>query len=246
MKKIYEDQNYNGLIFEATKIDLNNIPKVDSHLHTNWTDGEASVQEVYDKAVNEQLEFILFSEHSRKTSTDWFHKFSAEVRALPTYPCKALVGTEVKVESIDGEIDTNDSIVNDCDLIMASVHRFIDKNNKTIQFADTDPNFAVDIEFDLSLAVLENPKVDILGHMFGMSYKRFNRTPSDDLIRELIKKASKFDVAVEVNSYYHPNALKMINWCKEFNAKITFGSNAHTLNEVGFINKQIKMELTNA
>lgn len=231
------------LIFKAREICLKSLPQSDCHLHTSWTDGKSSVNEVYNKAVSSGLDTILFSEHSRKTSLDWFGKFVNEVRQLPTLPCKAYVGTEVKVETIAGDIDTIPEISSQCDFLMASVHRFIDKNNKTIQFSDTDPNLAVQIEFDLTWAVLSNTKVDILGHMFGMSYKRFNKIPPDDMIKALIKRASNFGIAVEINSHYHPNALRMIEWCKQFDANICFGSNAHTLHEVGMIMNQLRQEI---
>lgn len=224
-----------GLIFQSRELDLKNLPRIDSHLHTSWTDGEASVNEVYKAALENKLSTILYSEHSRKTSTDWFPSFAEEVRALPSFPCKAYVGTEVKVESHDGDIDTLPDISDLCDFLMASVHRFIDTNGRTLQFDETDPNEVVDLEFRLAWAVLANPQVDILGHMFGMSYRRFKITPTDDKICQLIARAAKFGVAVEVNSYYHPNPYQMIKWCQDYDALITFGSNAHTLESVGEI-----------
>jgi putative hydrolase len=230
------------LIFSANDLDLITLPKIDSHLHTSWTDGEATVAEVYRAAVENGLAAVLYSEHSRKTSIDWFASFAAEVRALPSSPCKAYVGTEVKVESRAGDIDTVPAISDLCDLVMASVHRFIDVNGHTLQFSEVDPNQAVELEFQLSWAVLGNPQVDILGHMFGMSYRRFGVMPPDEKICALISRAAEFGVAVEVNSHYHPNPHKMIQWCRDYNARITFGSNAHSLENVGAIMRLLDQE----
>lgn len=235
MRELAKHKEKPGLISQANLLDFSNLPRVDSHLHTSWTDGEAGVKEVYQAAVDKKLKTVLFSEHSRKTSVDWFSRFVDEVRSLPSLPCKAYVGTEVKVESQEGEIDTVPAISDLCDFVMASVHRFVDSNGCVIQFDDTDPNQAVDLEFQLSWAVLENPKIDILGHMFGMSYKRFNVVPSDEKICALIQRATDFGVAVEINSYYHPNAKKLAQWCVDYGASITFGSNAHNLGSVGAI-----------
>jgi len=231
-----------GLIFHANELNLSNLPRIDSHLHTLWTDGEATVDAVYRAAIERGLATVLYSEHSRKASTDWFPAFAAEVRALPSFPCIAYVGTEVKVESREGDIDTIPAISDLCDFVMASVHRFIDVDGTTLEFAETDPKEAVDLEFKLTWAVLENPQVDILGHMFGMSYRRFNVIPPDDKIRALIFRAAEFGVAVEINSYYHPNPYKMIQWCRDYNARITFGSNAHTLESVGAIMRLLDQE----
>lgn len=235
-----------GLIFEASELNFANLPRIDCHLHTDWTDGADSVVAIYRAAVENKLATILYSEHSRKTSTDWFHKFADEVRALPTSPCKAYVGTEVKVETRGGDIDTIPEISDQCDFIMASVHRFIAVDGITMQFAETDPTQAVELEYDLTWAVLQNPQVDILGHMFGMSYKRFRQVPPDEKIKELIARAAEFGVAVEVNSHYHPNALQMVRWCQEYGARISFGSNAHVLSEVGAITRQLQKEIANA
>jgi putative hydrolase len=238
-----EPERLAGLIFEARSLDLANLPKVDCHIHTSWTDGINTVKEIYHAAQQNELTAILYSEHSRKTSTDWFNKFAAEVRALPTSACCAYVGTEVKVETHAGDIDTTPAISDHCDFIIASVHRFIDSNDNTIGFTDIDPAQAVEIEYALTWSVLQNPQVDILGHMFGMSYKRFGQAPPEKIVRDLIARAAKFGVAVEVNSHYHPNALKMLKWCKELDAKIAFGSDAHTIKDVGAITRQLSKEL---
>ena len=233
------------LIMRALDIDLEKIPMIDTHLHTSWTDGEASVKDMYQAAVNMNLRTILFSEHSRKSSTDWFRSFADEVKELPVVPCRAYVGTEVKVETLHGDVDTVPEISDQCDFIMASVHRFIDPKGETMQFADTDPNEAVELEYRLTWAALENPLVDILGHMFGMSYRRFSVVPPDHKIIELIERAAKYGVAVEVNSHYHPDPLKLIEWCRECDALITFGSNAHSLVTVGEIVRMIKQATKN-
>jgi putative hydrolase len=240
MKQLGKQNEKPGLIFQASLLDLSDLPQIDSHVHTSWTDGEAGVKEVYEAAVKKKLTTVLFSEHSRKTSGDWFPLFADEVRALPSLPCKAYVGTEVKVESQNGDIDTVPAISGLCDFVMASVHRFVDSNGRTMQFDDTDPDEAVDLEFQLSWAVLENPRVDILGHMFGMSFKRFNVVPPDDKICKLISRAAELGVTIEVNSYYHPNSRKIMQWCSDYNANVTFGSNAHTLESVGSIMKHLE------
>src|SRR5262245_51083435 len=123
-----------GLIFRARDLDLLALPRIDSHLHTSWTDGEATVQEVHRRAVECGLSTILFSEHSRKTSIDWFSGFAAQVRALPAAPCRAYVGTECKVETVSGDIDTIPAISDLCDFVMASVHRFMDPQSRPILF----------------------------------------------------------------------------------------------------------------
>jgi len=207
-----------------------NIPKIDYHMHTVWTDGENTSLEMYNRAIQEGLNSILFSEHARKTSADWFLKFSDEIRSLPKSSCQALVGVETKVVDFDGAIDSVDQILEVCDLVMASVHRFPGEKDMKKMCSDIDKKEALKIELDLSLAVLENKRVNILGHPFGMSIRRFNIQPTEDDFKQIIKKAAETGIAIEVNSHYHDNSWEIINWCKEFGALISLGSNAHNVN----------------
>ena len=99
--------------FEVVSHDY--MPKADFHLHTNWTDGEHSVEEMYSRAVDLGLECVLFSEHGRESSVDWFPAFADEVRALERRSCTALVGLETKVVDFEGNLDTTQAIVRECD-----------------------------------------------------------------------------------------------------------------------------------
>ena len=69
----------------------------------------------------------MFSEHSRKTSGEWFNEFCSEVNSLSIENCIGLVGTEVKVCDYNGKIDLNENINEKSDLVMVSVHRFPEK-----------------------------------------------------------------------------------------------------------------------
>ena len=235
-----------GIIFNPNSITSLSLPKCDSHVHTSWTDGEASVKEVYAKAVESELEFLLYSEHSRKTSVDWFPNFANDVRSLPSEPCVAYVGTEVKVEDWEGNIDTEDAITDLCDFVMASVHRLLDEKGNAVRFSDFNPLLAIETEYSLSYAALENPSVNILGHMFGMSIRRFGQRPPDELYISLIEKAAAYNVAIEINSYYHTNPLQILSWCQTLGAPVSFGSNAHDLSEVGAIYRLMQKEVANA
>ena len=221
---------------------LKNIPKIDFHLHTTWTDGADSVQAMYDRAIQEGLGMILFSEHARKNSGDWFFRFTQEVRSLPTTSCKALVGVETKVEDVDGNLDTTPEILSLCDLVMASVHRFPGEKGTVRGFGDVSREEAPETEFKLACAILKNPNVDILAHPFGMCYRRFDAPPPEELIKKLITETAKTGIAFEINTYYHPDPWKLIRWCQEAGARISLGSNAHEVNEVGRVIKILQGE----
>ncbi len=219
------------------------IPMVDYHLHTTWTDGNHSAREMHDSAVANDLTAVLFSEHARQTSEDWFHEFAAEIRALPQDQCRALVGVEAKVLNYDGEIDSTPGITDTCDMVMASVHRFAKRSGPGVEeFDESNPETALETELAMSLAVLENPAVDILGHPFGVSMTRFDAKPSEDQYKAIIAKAAVTGVAFEVNSYYHPDPWALVGWCREAGARISLGSNAHHIDDVGQISARLANE----
>lgn len=228
-------------LFAAGAVRPGEIPQVDYHMHTSWTDGSDGTMAVHEAALTFGLDAILFSEHARKSSGDWFPDFAREVRALPQDRCRSFVGVESKVDDFDGNLDCAPEIIELCDLVMASVHRFPGEtgaiHGKTNGYSAGE---AVDIEYRLSCAVVKNPAVDILGHPFGMSLKRFNTVPPDRLVRDLIAQAALHGVAFEINAHYHPEPWQWLTWCTDAGATISLGSNAHRPSEVGSITRMLE------
>jgi histidinol phosphatase-like PHP family hydrolase len=217
----------------ARTIFPSSVPRYDFHMHTSWTDGENSVVEMHNAAIEAGMSAILFSEHSRKTSATWFTKFANEVRSLSGGHCNAFVGAEIKVLDFEGNLDTTFEILDCVDLVMGVVHRFPGEEGDIHGTKPYSPEVAVDMEFHLASAILDNPAVDILGHPFGMSFRRFDASPPDELIKALIEKAAKNNIAFEINTQYHPEPWKIIRWCQEADARISLGSNAHSIHDVG-------------
>ncbi len=221
-------------------IEPGRVPRVDLHMHTDWTDGAASVAAMYEQAVARGLSAVLFSEHARASSGDWFPTFAAQVRGLAG-PCRALVGAECKIAEFDGSLDSAPSILAQCDLVMASVHRFPGESG-TIHGTNGGftPDQAVEIEMRLSLAAMDNPAVDILGHPFGMSLSRFKIQPPWPCFMALIEKAAATGVAFEINAKYHSDPWRLIDACRQAGAPISLGSNAHQPDDVGLISRLLE------
>lgn len=213
------------------------VPKFDFHMHTTWTDGTASTEDMYAAALAEKLEAVMFSEHSRKTSGDWFAEFASEVRSAGSPDCETLVGTEVKVDDEAGNLDLAPDIHNTVDLVIVSVHRFPDGAGGQREFRDVTAEEAEETEYALSLAALDNPDTDILGHPFGMTLRRYRRMPSEDRFRALIEKCARKKIAFDISGRYHPDPWQLLDWCKQSQAQVVLGSDAHTIGEVGRIQR---------
>ena len=219
------------------------IPAVDFHVHTSWTDGTDSTERMHERAVDLGIEAILFSEHARKTSGDWFPQFAAEVRRLPDDCCKPLIGAEVRVEDFDGRLNISDEVREACDLVMASVHRF---PGETVIAKGPASGYsreqAIELEFRLAMAALGRGEAEILGHPFGMCYRRFGIEPPPELMRQLIRESARTGVAFEINAHYHPDPWTLIEWCQSDGALMSLGSNAHTASELGRITRILRGE----
>tara|TARA_Y100000996_G_C22485537_1_gene628063 strand:+ start:322 stop:1038 length:717 start_codon:yes stop_codon:yes gene_type:complete len=212
----------------------NIIPRVDLHNHTNWTDGNNTVEEMYIQAIKKKITTFLYSEHSRKESGEWFNKFHKQVKNLPESKCKPLVGTEVKVLDFKGNIDLSKDIKKKCDLIMVSVHRFPgEKGNIKKKKLDLNKKEIIDIEYELSRSAIINSEFDILGHPFGMSLKRFKINPPMKLFESLMEYCKKYNKKFEINFNYHKFPKKILKACLKKNTLIALGSNSHKKSEIG-------------
>ena len=218
------------------KLHNKEIPRIDLHNHTNWTDGTHSVKEMYNESLKKKITHFLFSEHSRKTSGKWFNLFADQIKKLPSDKCIPLIGTEVKIEDFKGNLDISQNIKKKCDLIMASVHRFPGEvGNIKKKKLDLQNKEIVAIEYELSKSAIKNSNFDIMGHPFGMSLKRFKIDPPFKFFIDLIKICKKNDKAFEINFNYHKNPKKLLSACIDYDCFISLGSNSHKKSEVGKI-----------
>ena len=223
---------------------MNEIPNIDSHIHTNWTDGKNSVNEIYGEAQNLELARIVFTEHSSRTSESWFNKFADEVSILAISNTKVHIGTEVRIFNLDGEIEILDSINNRCELILASVHRFPDIDGNLIEFSAIPIDRVLNLEFSLMKSAIRNSQANIIAHPFGMSLERFNLQPTLEMWIELIELSRKHGVALEINSKYHKNFNYILGLYIQENALISIGSDVHEIDRVGHCVNKIERYLS--
>jgi histidinol phosphatase-like PHP family hydrolase len=233
-KNFFFEKIFNSLL-------RNIIPNIDLHIHTNYTDGKNTIKEMIIESKSKKIEFLLFSEHSRKNlSESWFPDFSKQIKSFNEKKVNYLVGTEVKVLNAHGELDLSSKIKKECHLVMGSVHRFPGELGDGIMKRNdyVDPDQALKIEYYLTLAALENPDLDILGHPLGMTIRRFKMYPALNYFEEIVKKCKKFNKVFEINSYYHNNLNELLNLCIKHETLISLGSNAHSTDQLGEIIKK--------
>jgi putative hydrolase len=205
---------------------------VDLHMHSTYTDGEGSLEEIVEIAKQRGLKRIALTDHARKESTYVGTYFKHIDRLADESDIELLKGVEVKVNNFSGDADVSDAVREMADILIVSVHRF--PLGRSLYAANKfDKCIAQKIELDLALAAVEARSCDVLGHPGGMSMRAFQEFPLD-YYRELIEACSRNDIVFEISSAYHkPVAGQLIPLLGEYNPFVSFSSDAHTLDRIG-------------
>lgn len=192
----------------------------DVHMHSTWSDGRASLEEMVSACVARGYEYMAITDHSKalamvegldaaKLRRQWDE--IEEVRAA--HPeIRILRGLEVDILR-DGSLDLEDEMLAGLDVVIISVHSFLglDRARQTARL----------------LKALSHPRAMILGHPTGRILNR--RGPIDVDIDEILHACAEFGVAVEVNS--HPHRLDLCDahlWrARELGVPVVVATDAH-------------------
>src|SRR5262249_54508527 len=99
----------------------------DLHMHTTWSDGKYSVEEMVEAARKRGYKYVAITDHSKSLgvagglSDDDLVRHTEEVRSIASkYPdIRVLAGTEVDILS-DGTLDYSDELLSTLDFVVAS------------------------------------------------------------------------------------------------------------------------------
>lgn len=220
--------------FRFSELNKNSI-NVEYQVHTTYTDGHASVAEILEAAEKCGLMSIAFTEHVRKTSTDWFLGFAENVRKeAEKFPSLTVyVGCETKALDYNGTLDVSDEILQQCDIVLGTVHSFPDGKGGYLDFGSLDPTSFAKIECELALGLLKNAPIHVLAHPGGMFSRKCGRPYPEPLYRKMLEASLKREIAIEINSSYLKDFEGFLNLCSEINPFVSIGSDVHHLEEVG-------------
>lgn len=206
--------------------------EVETHCHT-IASGHAysTLMEIVTEGKKKGLKGIAFTDHGPDMpgGPNIYHILNQRVIPETIEGIVILKGVEANILDYNGKLDVEDEILNKLDLVIASLHNVciasstIEDNTKAI------------------LKAMENPNVDIIGHL-GNPFYKLN-------YEEIVKKAVETDTLIEVNNSSFltsrvgskENCLEILKLCKKHNAKITLGSDAHIAFDVGRIDESRKL-----
>jgi DNA polymerase (family 10) len=195
----------------------------DLHVHSNWSDGQLSLEELAHTGALLGYEYLICSDHSASLgithglNEDMVRKQIQEIELINRDSvCRLLSGTEVDILS-DGSLGLPNEILKDLDLVIASVHSGLkqDRDQMTRRV----------------ISAIENEHVDIIGHPTGRLLGK--RAAYDIDLPRVIEQAADSGTAIECNA--SPYRLDLddvyIKQAIEIGVKIAIGTDAHNAAE---------------
>lgn len=167
----------------------------DLHVHSNYSDGHASIETMVLQARQLGYSYLAFCDHSQaaryahglapeRLARQW-QEIDQLNRSNPEF--KIFKGIEVDILP-DGTLDFPDNILSQCDLVIAAIHSSFTK----------DPTARI-------IQAMQNPLVDIIAHPTGrLISQREGYIVDLDLI---FQQALKSQTALEINC--HPERLDL-------------------------------------
>ncbi|MEK6857860.1 MAG: DNA polymerase/3'-5' exonuclease PolX [Nanoarchaeota archaeon] len=221
-------ENTDELKTKLPKLIQYNSIKGDLHLHTNWSDGNNTTEEMVNAAIKLGYEYIAITDHSKSErianglDEKRLAKHIEEIELLQKkYPqIKILKGAEVDILR-DGELDYADKTLSQLDVVVTSVHSGFKMNKEEMT--------------KRILSALDNPHTTILGHPTGRLINQ--RNPYEVDMSKVINSAKENNVLLEINSF--PSRLDLndvnIKSAVESGAKLCINTDSHSKEHLNLI-----------
>ncbi len=200
----------------------------DLQMHTNWSDGTATLEEMVAACRELGYEYAAITEHSQSLkianglSVERLTERLAEIERLNerVAPFRILTSTEVDILR-DGSLDYPDEVLARLDVVVASVHTSFKMDRQPMT--------------ERIVRALRNPHVDVLGHPTGRLLLR--RDPYEVDLEKVIEVGAEHGVALEINAF--PDRLDLDDvWArraKERGAMLCISTDAHAPDQISFM-----------
>jgi DNA polymerase (family 10) len=206
-------------------VDLADI-KGDFHMHSTWSDGNQSLEEMIEAAAARGYDYHSISDHSQSRgriglSPDRLREQHARARALgERYGIRTLCSSEVDILP-DGSMDYPDELLAELDIVIGSVHSSFNLSRE-------------DMTRRL-IRACENPHVSIIGHPTGRNLETFRGYEFD--YDAVFAAAARTHTALEIDGQAVrldlPSALAQR--AKTFGVTFTVDSDAHDIAQLSQI-----------
>ena len=192
----------------------------DLHIHSDWSDGVSSLEDLVRAGRRRGYRYLLVSDHSRslrianglseerlREQIDAIDRINAKTRGF-----RLLKGSEVDILS-DGSLDMSDGILSEPDIVIVAVHSGFkmsrDRMTRRV------------------IRAIENPRSSILAHPTGRLIGEREAYEID--IEAVIDAAARTGTAIEINA--HPSRLDLdaptARLAQERGVSIAIGTDSH-------------------
>jgi DNA polymerase (family 10) len=202
--------------------------KGDFHVHSNWSDGTSSIEEIARAAQKRGYQYVALCDHSKSLKIAHGLDESRLMKQIEEIDrvnekmknFQILKGTEVDILS-DGRLDFPEKVLEKLDLVVASVHSGFKQEQEKMT--------------KRIVRALENPLVHILGHPSGRLLGA--RDPYEIEIEEVMEAAKRYGKALEINAYFERLDLDDIHCrkAKEMGILLAIGTDSHHLDQMWMI-----------
>jgi DNA polymerase (family 10) len=206
--------------------------RADLHMHSTWSDGQASIAAMAAAAEARGLHYIAITDHSAYlgvtggVDAERLKQQAVEVAALNAeYEARGsafriLHGVEVDITP-DGTLALSDDVLAQLDIVVASLHVSLRQERAQVTAR--------------LLRAIENPHVDIIAHPTGRILER--RAGADLDMEQILPAAVAAHKLLEVNS--GPDRLDLdavyVRRALELGAYITINSDAHHPSDLAWL-----------
>jgi putative hydrolase len=201
----------------------------DLQMHTDWSDGTASIRAMAEAAKDRGYEFIGITDHSKglkiaggideKALAEQGREIAGVNRVMVASGLTVLRSLEMNLNT-RGDGDMNPKSLARLDIVLGAFHSALRTKE------DQTPRY---------LAALRNPNIQILGHPRGRIYN-FRLGLKADWPR-VFAQAAKLDKAVEIDSYPDRQDLNvaLLKIARKEGVRISLGTDAHHAHQLDFI-----------
>lgn len=200
----------------------------DLHVHTTWSDGHSSLEELAEAAKTMGYEYLAISDHSKHVTVAGgldAKRLREQVRAIDRLNgrlkgVRLLKSIELDILE-DGSLDLPDEVLAELDLVLCSVH---------YKF-----NLSREKQTERVIRALDNPHVHVFCHPSGRLINE--RRPYEVDLERVMKAAKERGCAIELNA--HPDRLDIedvqAQTAREIGLKVAIGTDAHRLDDLRFM-----------
>ena len=191
----------------------------DLHMHTTWSDGRATLDEMVAAAKEEGREYVAICDHAKRLKGDLLARQGEAIATVneSVKGIEVLRGVEVDIRR-DGSLDMEDDLLAELDWVMASIHSGFTGSRDELT--------------KRLVAAMESPHVDCIGHPTGRKINK--RAPYELDLDAVFAAAVETGTFLEINS--QPDRLDLrdvhARAAAEAGVGIVVSTDAHRLHEL--------------